>query len=220
MKKDNKLSKADLVCIGILLFAVLVAAVFGIVKLCLYISYHKKYGDIIDLAEKNGLKIIRVEANGELGAEIYISENAVNSAVMEKYYNFAKALSDWLDNHSDIFGKDGKPVPIKLSFGGVENQSATHSTAVSCDPADTDSGYEFTDYYIRFETDFEGISYIKNAKRLYLPGGKLGDLKGIENFAGLEYLYADIEDDMKGELEKKLPDCKIEYKDQVGNVLS
>lgn len=220
MKKPTlkNLGKADCVCLGIILFAVLIGTAFGIVKLCEKIGFDKKYGDITGLAENHGLKIISIEDNGELGAEIYISESAAKPAVMEKYYSFSQALAEYLNSHKDVFGREGKPVPVKLTFGGVENQSATHGTAVSFKPSDSDSGYEFTDHYIRFETDFEQIGYIKNAKRLYLLRGKIEDLKGIENFTGLEYLYADIAEDKKAELEMKLPNCKIEYRDQGSSV--
>ena len=210
MKKDKKKNKACYICVGVLLFIVIAAAAIASVKIIQKIRYNARYGEIIELAEKHGLDIISIEYSEASGAEIYISRKAVNSAVMEKYYCFGQELSGYLNGRGDVFGNDKSPVPVRLTFGGVEKQPASHDTAAVCRPAPGDSKYEFTEYHIRFETGFEGISYIKNAKRLYLLRGKLSDLKGIENFAGLEYLYADVDENKREELEKKLPDCETE----------
>jgi hypothetical protein len=217
MDKKKKRNTIDYVLIGILLFILIVAAVIVTVKVVRKIRYNSQYGDILDLAEKNGLNIISIDHSEASGAEIYISERAVSSATMEKYCNFGQELSVYLDGHGDVFDPDTSPVTVLLTFGGTDNQSATHFAAAVCRPSAGESKYGFTEYYCRFETDFEGISYLKNAKRLYLLRGEITDLKGIENFAGLEYLCADIAEDKRSELRKKLPLCEIEFKNSGNN---
>ena len=199
------------ISLGVLLFILIIVMAIIIIRICYNISFVHRYGDIIRLAEKNGLSINSIEQSSLTGVEIYCNNKSVNTKIMKSYYSFGQELADYLNGHKKLFDDDENIVRVWLSFGGVEKQSATHSVAAESSPSA--DRYEFTAYYCRFKTDFEGISYIKNAKKLYLTE-TVSSLKGIENFKRLEYLYIDPEADIEEGLSEKLPNCVIEFKKQ------
>ncbi len=209
MKALIKRNKKNII-IGVLIVVFLPVLLFVSGKIYHKIRDNHLYGDIYDLAEKNGLSICYIDPDSVKGVEIYFTNNARRPQVMQSLYNFSKELEEYLNNNKELFSSDEEIRAVCLTFGGVEKQISTHYTVANCSPSDNE--YIFNTYYCYFETGFEGISYIKNVKELNLMEGTISDLKGIEYFSELKSLYADIADDKKEELAQKLPDCKIRYR--------
>ena len=209
MKKDVR-KKGDLIALGVLLFVLAAALAFAGYKLFMHFREESLYGDIYDLAEKNGLSIEYIAPGVEPEIEIYFKNDARKSQLTEKYYRFSQELAEYLNQNKGVLDKDEKIRPVILTFGGVDKQSATHSPAAK---STSDTEYIFTEYYCYRETSFNEIGYLKAVRRL-LFYKEVTDITGAGDFKELEYLYIKLDPDKRDELRAMLPDCQIEFEEQ------
>ena len=95
MKALIKRNKKNII-IGVLIVVLLPVLLFVSGKIYHKIRDNYLYGDIYDLAEKNGLSICNIDPDSVKGVEIYFSNNARRPQVMQSLYNFSKELEDSL----------------------------------------------------------------------------------------------------------------------------